>query len=102
MSRKLLAALVALPVLSVVVPRGISQTATSDGLMYIGTLDNKLLVIDEDKEEVVGEIPMAGVPRATALTPDQKKLIVVNTKMGIEVVDLATRKVTASFSLAER
>ena len=27
------------------------------GLMYIGTLDKKLLVFDEDKEEVVGENP---------------------------------------------
>jgi DNA-binding beta-propeller fold protein YncE len=101
MNRKLLAALLAFPILSVIVPTGTSQTATGDGLMYIGTLDHKLLVIDEDKEEVVGEIPLAGVPRATALTPDQKKLIVVSTKMGIEVVDLATRKVTSSFSLAD-
>ena len=62
-----------------------------NGLMYVGTLDKKLLIIDEDKEEVVGEIPIAGVPRMTALSADKKKLYVVTTKMGLEVVDLAAR-----------
>ena len=41
--------------------------AAAGHLMYIGTLDKKLLVIDEDQEEIVGEIPLSGVPRATAL-----------------------------------
>ena len=61
--------------------------------MYVGTLDKKLLMIDEDKEEVVGEIPMAGVPRITALSADKKQLYVVSTKMGLEVVDLADAQI---------
>ena len=36
-------------------------------------------MIDEDKEEVVGEIPMVGVPRMTALSADKKQLYVINT-----------------------
>ncbi|HEX4230722.1 MAG TPA: hypothetical protein VHZ07_18745 [Bryobacteraceae bacterium] len=72
-----------------------------DHLMYIGTLDKKLLVMDEQKDEVVGEIPLEGVPRATALSADQKQLYIINTKMTIEVVDLAARKEISSFSLSD-
>ena len=71
------------------------------GLMYIGTLDKKLLVFDEDKQEVVGEIPVAGVPRITALSADQKQLFIVNTRMGLEVVDLATRKASSVLNLSD-
>jgi len=71
------------------------------GLMYIGTLDKKLLVFDEDKQEVVGEIPMAGVPRITALSTDQKQLFIVNTRMGLEVVDLATRKSSSVLNMSD-
>src|SRR5206468_9394366 len=47
---------------------------SSERLMYVGTLDKKLLVIDEVKEEVVGEIPLGGIPRTTALSAEKKKL----------------------------
>src|SRR5882724_7262746 len=42
--------------------------ASAAGTAYIGTLDKKLLIYDENKEEVVGEIPLQGIPRQTALT----------------------------------
>jgi len=77
-----------------------AQTSVN-GLMYVGTLDKKLLIIDEDKEEVVGEIPMAGVPRNTELSADKKLLYVVSTKMGLEVVDLAARKSRLLVNLAD-
>jgi hypothetical protein len=70
-------------------------------LMYIGTLDKKLLVIDEDKEEVVDQIQLGGIPRVTALSADQKQMYVVTTQMLIETVDLASRKVVSSFTLAD-
>jgi Domain of unknown function (DUF4221) len=79
----------------------ISADTSTNGLMYVGTLDKKLLVIDEDKEEVVGEIPMAGVPRITALSADKKHLYVVSTKMGLESVDLETRKSTNLLNLSD-
>ena len=70
-------------------------------LMYIGTLDRKLLVIDENKEEVVGQIQLGGIPRSTVLSADRKKLHVFTTQMLLETVDLETRKVVSSFSLAD-
>jgi len=69
--------------------------------MYIGTLDKKLLVIDEDKEEVVDTISLGGIPRTTALSADHKKLYIFTTQMLLETVDLETRKVISSFSLAD-
>jgi hypothetical protein len=72
-----------------------------DHLMYVGTLDHKLLVFDEDKEAIVGEIQLAGVPRTTVLSADQKMLYIVNTKMTIEIVDLAARKVVGTIDLAD-
>jgi hypothetical protein len=71
------------------------------GLMYIGTLDKKLLVFDEDKEEVVGEIAMAGVPRLTAVSADKKQLYVINTRMGLEVVDLDSRRSSGVVNLSD-
>src|ERR1700722_12946546 len=70
-------------------------------LMYVGTLDHKLLVFDEDKEAVVGEIQLGGVPRTTVLSADQKLLYIVNTKMTIEIVDLAARNVVGTIDLTE-
>jgi hypothetical protein len=69
--------------------------------MYIGTLDKKLLVIDETKGEVVDQIALGGIPRATALSADRKKLYIFTTQMLLETVDLETRKVSSSFSLAD-
>ena len=65
-----IAAMLAVATLFATVP-----LAAENGLMYFGTLDKKLLVIDEDKEEVVGEIPMAGVPRITALVGGQETTV---------------------------
>jgi WD40 repeat protein len=76
----------------------VAQTS-SERLMYIGTVDKKLLIIDEDKEEVVGEIPLGGIPRMTALSADKKKLYIVSSQMLLETVDLQSRTVVSSFNL---
>jgi hypothetical protein len=81
--------------------RAAAAEATRDHLMYVGTLDHKLLVFDEDKEAVVGEIQLAGVPRTTVLSADQKLLYIVNTRMTIEIVDLGARKVVGTIDLAD-
>lgn len=81
-------------------PPAVAQVS-HDSLMYIGTLDKKLLVLDEHKDEVIGEIPLEGVPRTTALSADQKQLYIINTKMSLEVVDLAARKEISSFNLSD-
>ena len=69
--------------------------------MYVGTLDHKLLIFDEDKEEVVGEIALGGIPRVAVLSPDQTKVHLFTTQMQVETVDLAARKVISSFPLAD-
>jgi DNA-binding beta-propeller fold protein YncE len=68
-------------------------------LMYVGTLDKKLLIIDEDKEAVAGEVPLGGIPRTVVLSPDKKKLFILSTQMLLETVDLEAKKVISSFSL---
>ena len=77
------------------------QTPSSNQLMYVGTLDKKLLVIDEAKEEVIDEVPLGGIPRTTALSADKKKLHIFTTQMLLETVDLESRKVVSSFTLAD-
>jgi DNA-binding beta-propeller fold protein YncE len=77
------------------------QAVSSGQFMYIGTLDKKLLVIDENKEDVVGEIPLDGIPRTTAVSLDHKKLYIFTTQMLLETVDLEARKVISSFNLAD-
>jgi DNA-binding beta-propeller fold protein YncE len=71
----------------------------SGPLMYVGTLDKKLLILDENKEGVVGEIPLGGIPRTVALSSDRKKLHILSTQMLLETVDLDGKKVISSFSL---
>ena len=76
----------------------VAQTPSAR-LMYVGTLDKKLLIMDEDKDAVVGEIPLGGIPRTTVLSFDKKKLYILSTQMLLETVDLEAKKVISSFSL---
>jgi hypothetical protein len=93
-----------LAVLALLLSSGVGPTAGAayaEHLAYIGTLDHKLLILDEDKEAVVGEIQMGGVPRTTVLSADQKQLYIINTEMTIEIVDLVARKVTGTIDLSD-
>ncbi len=84
------------------VPSLAAQTSNSAaGLAYIGTLDKKLLIYDENKEDVVGEIPLQGIPRQTALTRDQSTLVILTADMAVESVDLKARKMLNHFELAD-
>jgi len=79
-----------------------AETATSlKGLMYVGTVDHKLLIITEDSGDIVGEISLDGIPRTTVLSADKTKLHIVTTQMQVETVDLVSRKVISSFPLAD-
>jgi hypothetical protein len=83
---------------------GIAAAATAaslKGLMYIGTLDRKLLIINENSGDIVGEISLGGIPRTTVLSADKTKLHVVTTQMQVETVDLAARQVISSFPLSD-
>lgn len=97
--RFLLVAILLLPILPVNAER-----AQPDGgaMMYVGIWPNKILVIDEKQEKVVDKISLeTGTPLQFTLSQDRKKLLVLTTRMSIEVVDLAARKVTRHFSLNE-
>jgi hypothetical protein len=92
-----------LPVVLTLVVSGLVSVpaASAEQLMYVGTLDKKLLVIDETKEEVIDQIQLTGIPRTTALSADRKTLYIFSTQMLLEIVDLEARKVTGSFNLAD-
>lgn len=83
--------------------KAFAQSRGAGALLYAGALPNKILVIDEEQEKVVDEISLeTGVPRGLRLSYDKKKIYVFTPeKTGIEVVDLATRKVTNHFVLDE-
>src|SRR5580698_8664212 len=84
------------------VPSLAAQTkASAAGMAYIGTLDKKLLIYDENKEDVVGEIPLQGIPRQTALTRDQGTLVILTADRAAETVDLKARERTKHFGLPD-
>ena len=95
--------LVAVILLLLAAPVCAQQARQSTGaLMYIGTWPNKILVIDEAQEQIIDEIRLeTGTPFQFILSQDKKKLLVLTTKMALEVVDLDSRKVTSHFDLNE-
>lgn len=71
------------------------------GTLYLPAYPANVLVFDEGKGQIVDKIPlMTGTPMSIRLSPD-KKLIYVTTidHNGIEVIDVATRKVINHFVL---
>jgi len=71
------------------------------GSLYMGAWPKTVLVVDEATRKVVDKIETkTGIPRTLQLSADRKKLYVATgDKNGIEVIDLATRKVLSSFVL---
>lgn len=69
--------------------------------MFLGGYPNQLMVIDEAKGTVTQDIDLAtGLPTSMRLSDDGKLIYATTiTTSGIEVVDVATRKVINSFSL---
>lgn len=71
------------------------------GTIYLGAYPNSVLVVDEAKGQIVDRIPLTtGLPVSLRLSQDRKKIYVTtNDHSGIEVIDIATRKVINSFVL---
>ncbi|MBL8206734.1 MAG: hypothetical protein JNM09_21050 [Blastocatellia bacterium] len=70
------------------------------GMLYIGAWPRVVLVIDEAQGKVVDRIQLqTGTPQELSLSYDKKKMYVTTWNNGIEVIDLATRKVINSFTL---
>src|SRR5215470_1639257 len=71
------------------------------GTLYLGAYPDSVIVFDEAQGKIVDRIPLTtGLPAGLRLSLDRKK-IYVNTldKSGIEVIDIATRKVVNKFVL---
>ena len=68
---------------------------------FLGAYPDKIMTFDEEKGEVTQIIPLkSGLPTNMIMSNDKKKIYVSTlTTGGIEVIDVATRKVINSFSL---
>lgn len=71
------------------------------GTLYLPAYPAAILVFDEEKAQIVDRIPLTtGTPMSIRLTPDHKKLYITTIdRNGIEVIDVATRKVINHFEL---
>jgi DNA-binding beta-propeller fold protein YncE len=80
---------------------GLAQGSAHASLLFMGAYPSSLLVFDESKGAIVDRIPLTtGLPTSIRLSMDKKTIYVyTNDHSGIEVVDVATRKVTNHFVL---
>src|SRR5208337_1574158 len=71
------------------------------GTLYLPAYPAAVLVFDEAKGQIVDRIPLeTGTPMSMRLAPDHKKIYVTTIDHnGIEVIDVATRKVINHFVL---
>jgi DNA-binding beta-propeller fold protein YncE len=69
--------------------------------LFLGAYPDSILVFDEAKGQIVDRIPLStGLPSSMRLSEDRKKIYVTtNDHNGIEVIDVATHKVTNRFVL---
>jgi len=69
--------------------------------LYISAYPDLILIFDEAKGQIVDQIKLeTGLPVGMRLSFDRKKIyIITNDHSGIEVLDLATRKITNHFVL---
>jgi hypothetical protein len=76
-------------------------TFASAGTLYLPAYPAAVLVFDEGKAQIVDRIPLeTGTPLSIRLSPDHKKIYVTTIDHnGIEVIDVATRKVINHFEL---
>lgn len=74
-----------------------------DGLLYVGGRPNKISIIDEATEKVVGEITCkTGTPVDLDLSQDRKRFYLENIAFeDIEILDIASRQSIDSFRLSE-
>jgi len=80
----------------------LAATAVASGAtLFLGGYPNSVLVFDEVKGTIVDRIPLTtGLPTSMRLSLDRKKIYVTtNDHSGIEVIDVATRKVENHFVL---
>jgi len=79
------------------------STAAAQGTLFVGTWPHTIQVVDEAKQKVVDRIELQTGTSHSMQISDDYKTIYVSTieKNGIEVIEVATRKVTSAFLLDE-
>jgi DNA-binding beta-propeller fold protein YncE len=76
--------------------------ASAGAMLYVGVWQRTVLVIDEAQGKIVDRIQLTtGTPQSLTLSYDKKKIYATTWNNGVEVIDLATRKVVSSFMLNE-
>jgi hypothetical protein len=75
--------------------------AASGATLFLGAYPDSVLVFDEAKGQIIDRVPLTtGLPTALRLSQDRKKIYVTtNDHSGIEVLDVATRKIINHFEL---
>ena len=74
------------------------------GTLFLGAYPNSVIVFDEAQGKIVDRIPLTtGLPSGLRLSQDRKTIYVTTLDhSGIEVIDVATRKVTNKSSSIPR
>ncbi len=74
-----------------------------DGMLYLGGFPDRILMIDEASEKVIGQITTkTGIPRNMQLSQDRTRFYLMDaTFQHMEIADIATRKSIGSFTLSE-
>jgi hypothetical protein len=85
-----------------VVPLG-AQSSAGRGTLFIGTYDEKVLVLDEATLTVQEEIPLSiGIPLGVSASFDKRTLYVLNARYErVEMIDVATRRSKGTFTLSK-
>jgi DNA-binding beta-propeller fold protein YncE len=80
---------------------GLFSAAAHGSTIFLGAYPNGIIVFDEAKGQIVDRIVLStGLPTSMRLSQDRKKIyITTNDNSGIEVLDVATHKVTSHFVL---
>lgn len=86
-----------------VIAAALSSLAAAQGTLFVGTWPHTIQVVDEKTQKIVDKIELQTGTSHSMLISDDQKTIYASTieKNGIEVIDVATRKVTNSFLLDE-
>jgi len=82
---------------------GAPIAAGGDHLLYIGTYDGSIHIIDEATEQKTGDIKLqTGIPRSLTLSQSRTKFYVLDSTLEkVEVVDIPTRTTVSTFTLSE-
>lgn len=82
---------------------GAEKITGGNGTLYVGGRPNRISVVDEATEKVIGEIECkSGTPVNLTLSHDRKRFYIADISFeNIEIIDVASRKSIDSFRLSE-